>query len=146
MAFSFKNRRNKCINRYIVNMIFLELKILKMSINRQIWQLCSSFTFIIVVLCVCFVYIYSCSVVAVFLFTCLPVFFMLMFVVILSTTTICWQVCLVHCLVFVAFVYNFNGFRHLDSSFFKQYSIVNFVFVLITVEINKYIIRVANVK
>ena len=31
-----KNRQNKGINRHIVNMIFLELKIVKMTINRQI--------------------------------------------------------------------------------------------------------------
>ena len=34
-----QNRQNKVINRHMVNMIFLELKIVQMTINCQIWQL-----------------------------------------------------------------------------------------------------------
>ena len=34
-----KNRQDMGINRQIVSMIFSELKIVKMKINRQIWQL-----------------------------------------------------------------------------------------------------------
>ena len=50
------------------------------------------------------VYIYSCSAVCVFLFTCLPFFFMLLFVVILSSRI----TCKLHCFVFVAYVYKLN--------------------------------------
>ena len=66
------------------------------------------------------VYIYYCSIVCVFclhlfLQSCLcifvylfEIFFMLVFVVILSCSIIFKQVCLLHCFVFVDFVYNFN--------------------------------------
>ena len=54
------------------------------------------------------VYINSCSVVCVFLFTCLLFFFILVFVVILSSKIICKQGCLLHYFVFVDFVYNFH--------------------------------------
>ena len=64
--------------------------LLEISINVNM------FTFIIV------------AFVVVFLFTCFP-FFMLVFVVILSSTIICKQVCLLALFShFVAFVYNFN--------------------------------------
>ena len=32
--------QNKALNRHIINLIFLELKIVKITINRQICQLC----------------------------------------------------------------------------------------------------------
>ena len=66
------------------------------------------------------VYIYYCSVVCVFclhsfLQSCLcifvylfGIFFMLVFVVILSCSIIFKQACLLHCFFFVTFVYNFN--------------------------------------
>ena len=54
-----------------------------------------------------FVYIYPYSVVCGFMFTCLP-FFMLVFIVILSHTIICKQVCLLHCFAFAVLVQNFN--------------------------------------
>ena len=57
--------------------------------------LCILFTFLIVVLLV-----YFCLLVYHFL--------ILVFVVILSLTLMCKQVCLQYCFVFVAFVYNFN--------------------------------------
>ena len=50
-----------------------------------------------------FVYTYSCSVACGFLFVCLPLF-MQVFVVVLSSTIMCKQVCSLHCFVFVAFV------------------------------------------
>ena len=46
--------------------------------------------------------------VVVFLFTRLP-FFTLVFIVILSSTIICKQICGLHCFVFIALVYNFNA-------------------------------------
>ena len=57
------------------------------------------FTFILVVF------------VVVFLLTCVP-FFMLMFVVVVSSTIICKQVCVLHCFVFLAVVYKFNVKRY----------------------------------
>ena len=35
----FKNRQNESKNRQIANIIFMEHKIVKMTIDRQIWQL-----------------------------------------------------------------------------------------------------------
>ena len=49
--------------------------------------------------------------VVVFLFTCLP-FLILVFVVILNSTIICKQFCLLYYFVFVAFVHNFNNKRY----------------------------------
>ena len=43
-----------------------------------------------------------------FLFACLLFFLMVVFLVILNSTIICKQDCLLHCFVFVAFVYNFS--------------------------------------
>ena len=37
-----KSHQNKVINRHILNMTFFELNIVKVAINRQIWQLCPS--------------------------------------------------------------------------------------------------------
>ena len=62
---------------------------------------------IIVIYANIIVYIHLCSIVCGFLFTCLP-FFMLVFFVIL----ICKQYCLLDCFVFVGFVYNFNVKRY----------------------------------
>ena len=77
------------------------LCLLEISINVNIVVyihyccFCILFTFILVVLFVDFcILIYH--------------FFMLVFVVILSSTIICKQVCLLNCVVFVALVYNFN--------------------------------------
>ena len=60
-------------------------------------------------------------------------FFMQMFVVILSSTIICKQVCLLHCFVFVAYIYNLNvqrcksktpvsGFLHFHNNMYTTFS------------------------
>ena len=54
--------------------------------------------------------LYNCWYIFVYLFTIL----MLRFVVILSNTIICKQVCLLHCFIFVVFVCNYN-LRHFKS-------------------------------
>ena len=71
------------------------LRLLEISINVN-HDFYTHFTYIVYIYII--VYIYYCRVVCVFL---LP-FVMLVFVVILSK-----QVCLLHCFIFVAFVYNF---------------------------------------
>ena len=40
-----KNGQNKSINRQIAYMMFSEFKIVEMTINRQIWQLCTQSMF-----------------------------------------------------------------------------------------------------
>ena len=65
-------------------------------LSRYLYKCKFDFTFIIVVLLV---------------YYCLP-FFMLICVVIVSSTIACKQVCLLHCFGFVGFIYNFNIKRY----------------------------------
>ena len=91
-----------CKANSLINFLEVEcslLRLLEMSINANI--------VVSLLLFVYFVYIIASSVCCVFLFTSLP-FFMLVFVVILSSSTICKQVCLLPSFILVTFVYNFN--------------------------------------
>ena len=80
------------------------LRILEIPLNVKIVVhcccLCILFTFILVVF------------VVVYLFTRLPFFVMLVFVVISVSTIICKQACLLHCFILVAFLYDLNVKRY----------------------------------
>ena len=77
------------------------------SPSRNFYKFKQRFTFIIVV-CLCISFTLILVVLSVYFCLLVYHFFMSVFVVILSSTIICKQFCLLHCCVFVAFVYNFN--------------------------------------
>ena len=58
--------------------------------------------------CLCILFTFILVMLLVYFYLLIYHFLMLLFVVILSSTIICILVCLLHCFVFVAFVYNSN--------------------------------------